>query len=333
MEPQPSTSTAGAAKAGASDCGSSDGIVPSTYGGPAHVPSPQQQEHELFFINVRASNRQLQQLFGSTCRLRLQRCQLPPIIQTGNSESAATPSAEERPADSTTVAKVEESGSDSSSDDDQVKMLPAPSAAVPLAKKKGGPRVSQRKSPACCHVCKKTVHLKGYLRLHMRKHSGTKRYSCGTCGRSFWNPSAFAYHKKAKDQRNGVCPKTYGTGGWRHKGAWTCKICGKRMKNGGSYNDHMKRHRGDKRFKCGDCGKAFVISSDLAEHRKIHSGVWQFSCVFCERGFHFQNNLFNHLRSHTEEMPYFCVVDGCGKSYRHPDSLKKHWRLIHLKTY
>ncbi len=142
-----------------------------------------------------------------------------------------------------------------------------------------------------------------------------------------------AKHRKTRTQRNGVCPGNKSFGGWRPKGPWTCKLCGKRMKSSSNYLPHMRSHRGEKGFKCGECGKGFGRIRHLAEHKRIHSGVWQYVCTFCEKGFHQEQNLFSHLRVHTEEMPYFCVVDGCGMSFRHSGSLKMHRRLIHLKKY
>ncbi len=77
MEPQPSTSTEITLKGGACDGGgSSDEVDPSTSSG-GSVPAPQRQEEDLFLNNVRASTCQIKQLFGSTCRVKLQRCQFP----------------------------------------------------------------------------------------------------------------------------------------------------------------------------------------------------------------------------------------------------------------
>ncbi len=251
MEPQPSTSAAAATSKPVvcegddhEPCNEVEAVVPSTSG-------EQQQEEQLFSLSA-VTRKQIHQLFGATCRVKMERCPLP--ITAGN--NGGGPTAEERPADLTTVAKVETTtGSSSSSEDDKVQVLPTPPAA-------------------------------------------------------------------SKKKRRSRCTP---------KGAWTCKICGKRMKYGRSYVRHMRSHRGEKPFKCGECGKSFGANGDLTVHRRIHTGVWQFNCVFCERGFHQQSNLFRHLRLHTEEKPFFCVVTGCGESFRHSDSLKRHRRLIHLK--
>ncbi len=345
MPARPSTETkkAGASADGPTLTAGVRDAVASTSGTSARPQQQQQQKEKIFFINHRASLEQCQQLFGATCRIKLQRCAIP------NSPTAVAnilaPLSTDVPADSTTVSKVEEAsdtGSDSSEENGHVKVI----ATFPPrgyskqneaagTKKKGGKRVVHRKSPARCLVCRKTLHSKEYLKVHMRKHSaGKKRYSCESCKRSFWCNSAFSYHKKARNQQNGVCPpERKNCGRLRPKGPWTCKICGKTMKDGHYYPIHMRIHRGEKRFKCGECGKGFVCTGDLTKHKRIHSDVWQFNCVFCERGFHHKSGLFGHLRVHTEETPYFCVVNGCGQSFRAVRALKSHRRLIHLKKY
>ncbi len=331
MEPQPYTSVV----AGTSTAGRDDEVQRAVASISGYPSGQQQQDDQLLVTIPTASLKQFRQLFGATCQVKLQRCDIP-VPDTNNAVVIATATPAEVPSDSraVTVAKVEEenTGSGSSSEDDEVQVLPAPLAKTKriVTKKKGN---SNRKSPVPCPVCKKRMCSKAYLKVHMLKHSGEKRYRCEHCGRPFWNRTTFSGHKKARAQRNGVCPRKKMSGEWRPKGPWTCKICGKRMKNPSHYLAHMRSHRGDTRFKCGECGKAFVRNSELSVHKRIHSDVWQFNCVFCEKRFHHKHAFFGHLRVHTEEMPYFCVVDGCGESFRHFHSLKMHRRLIHLKKY
>ncbi len=342
MEFQPSTS---AAASEAATCDEGDGPTPNDDGVQAASTSGSvavqhhQQDDQLFSIIPPGSlKKQFQQLFGSTCQVKLQRCDVPvqiPVVAVATGTPSAEVSSDSRAG---TVAKVEEdeTGSGSSSEDDEVQVLPVPLSKKKrmVTKKKGGKCSSQRKAPVDCPVCKLRMNSKCNLKRHMLKHSGEQRYRCDPCGRSFWNRSTFSMHKKVRDQRNGVCPgEKKSCGGWRPKGPWTCKICGKRMKHGWYYPAHMKGHRGEKPFKCGECGKGFGRNYHLSEHRRIHSGVRKFSCVFCERSFHQKSSLFVHLRVHTEEKPYFCVVDGCGMSFRQGGNLQQHRQLVHLKKY
>ncbi len=338
MEPEvPSTPTAGPSKDAIRDSGPpASGGVQVAFA-PTSAPAPAQLEEQFVFYGP-VSGKQCHQLFGATCRVKVQRCQVPvPSTPTVNNAIVEVPSSAEVPPVSSNVREVEKKdatkGSSSSEDDDDIRILATfpPSAAStkkgPVPKKKGKGVSSQT---AYCTVCKKTMSSNECLRRHMRKHTGDKRYRCEHCGKRFWNPSSFSMHKKARNERNGVCPRVNQTNRWKPKGSWSCKICGKRLKQAGYYVSHMSTHREEKRFKCGECRKGFGRNCDLSSHKSIHTGIWLINCVFCEKGFNRQANYWSHLRVHTEEQPFFCVVDGCGESFRVYETLKRHRRLVHL---
>ncbi len=320
MEPRPSTSSVAVTSKGAT-------VRPSPICSSDSTIVQQQPKEKLLFTMYRASLEQCHQLFGATCRVRLQRCQVP-------ADAPQVPATESNPV---TPSPSSETESCSFFKGDKEKVFSDPPLAsssnkTSVSKKRGQEVPPLKSSPAHCRVCGKTMASKPYLKVHMRKHTGEKRYRCEQCGRSFWESSSLTKHKK-RNQQNGVCPpQIKRSGEWKPKGAWKCKICGRKKKYGDSYEPHMTRRHGLKPLKCSVCGNGFTTSWELSRHKRIHTGVWNYSCVFCDKGFHQQADLFRHLRVHTEEKPYFCKVKGCGASFRELKGLRRHHRRsIHLK--
>uniref|UniRef100_A0A915A7K4 C2H2-type domain-containing protein n=2 Tax=Ascarididae TaxID=6250 RepID=A0A915A7K4_PARUN len=44
----------------------------------------------------------------------------------------------------------------------------------------------------------------------------------------------------------------------------------------------------------------------------------------CDRKFANSSDRKKHMHVHTNDKPYECRMHGCGKSYTHPSSLRKH---------
>lgn len=51
-----------------------------------------------------------------------------------------------------------------------------------------------------------------------------------------------------------------------------CKLCNSSYKYKHALETHMRRHRGDKPYKCTDCEKAFVVPFELRRHMRTHTG-------------------------------------------------------------
>ena len=69
---------------------------------------------------------------------------------------------------------------------------------------------------------------------------------------------------------------------------------------------HMRKHTGDKPYKCFLCNEAFSCGSYLLIHLGKHSGEKPYKCIQCIKCFSMNSLLVNHLRIHAGEKPHQC---------------------------
>ncbi|GIY97183.1 hypothetical protein CEXT_196051 [Caerostris extrusa] len=106
-------------------------------------------------------------------------------------------------------------------------------------------------------------------------------------------------------------------------------VCDEAFADSSSPSTLVRKHPGDKSYKCVECGKCYEYPSQLREHSSIartqqHYGETLYSCGECDKSFVYQNSLNKHLRIHTGEMPHTCRE--CGKCFAVHSELTRHTR-------
>src|SRR3990167_1755338 len=111
-----------------------------------------------------------------------------------------------------------------------------------------------------------------------------------------------------------------------------CIICNRRFIRSQTLNDHIKRHLGEKPFKCNwqNCNFASVSSCSLNIHMKTHTGEKPFKCEHPECGYAaiVKQNLIYHMGAkHRGEKPYKCEHPGCSYATFYYHHLKNHIKI------
>lgn len=104
--------------------------------------------------------------------------------------------------------------------------------------------------------------------------------------------------------------------------------CGRTLPTRQKMVRHIRKHSGDKPFKCPECLKCFATKESLKQHGRIHSGERPFKCPYCDKSFASSAFVNVHVRTHTGEKPLKCPH--CPKRFSESSNLNKHIKT-HLK--
>ncbi|XP_049458541.1 gastrula zinc finger protein XlCGF57.1-like [Epinephelus fuscoguttatus] len=139
-------------------------------------------------------------------------------------------------------------------------------------------RCSADEKPFSCSECGRTFGKSGYLKRHMRSHTGEKPFSCPMCKMSFGQSGCLKRHMRS------------------HKGEkpFSCSVCEKRFLRRGDLKRHTITHTGEKPFSCSVCSKGFIQKVHLRQHMTRHTGEKLFACSICDQRFTWLYQLRNH---------------------------------------
>lgn len=117
-----------------------------------------------------------------------------------------------------------------------------------------------------CEDCGSTFNAKHALKNHIDKqHRDEYRFSCGTCNAIYKIYDDFKNHNMRHHKSNAT--------------TYFC-ACGYSTSVKYTFNVHMRKHTGEKPYKCSDCGKAFIQKSHLQHHEQTH--VCIFICIYTQ---------------------------------------------------
>ena len=250
----------------------------------------------------------------------------------------------------------------------------------------GHTRVAKRHM---CDMCHMSFAIARVLETHkMLEHQVSPAWKCDECGMQFLQGLSYKLHMVRSHKPYPCdflgCSASYGTKAdlmvhaishkeqqqvvqvdeegkvKRKKGVvFKCHLCPAQYPHMCKLRYHMRKHTGERPFKCSECSSSFQTSSQrlghirrthirarkhlcdlcgkkfkdprtLREHSGTHSGEKPYSCPVCSRAFSKRGAMYVHIRQHTGEKPYVC--DQCGQSFTVRVSLRTHLKSKHNVT-
>ncbi|KAL3198352.1 hypothetical protein MRX96_044391 [Rhipicephalus microplus] len=89
---------------------------------------------------------------------------------------------------------------------------------------------------------------------------------------------------------------------------------------------HMRKHTGERPYRCHLCPAAFAKSSDRSRHFRTHQLHKPFHCGSCGKSFAQRVTLLSHRCLHTAATGFKCQCQKCLQLFANAACLKEHAR-------
>uniref|UniRef100_A0A8D8XMM9 Zinc finger protein 845 n=1 Tax=Cacopsylla melanoneura TaxID=428564 RepID=A0A8D8XMM9_9HEMI len=134
-----------------------------------------------------------------------------------------------------------------------------------------------------CNVCGRLMSDRTNLKVHMRNHTGEKKYICEVCGKGFAQWSSHYYHMFThSESRN-----------------FRCSLCEKSFQSPAGLREHKRVHVIEKHI-CDSCGNSFSSRKNLLSHVKVHTTDRAHMCEYCSATFKRRKYLVQHYKTHLK---------------------------------